>query len=72
MKKTITITLIISLMFFIMLIIFDLINITKIIPLSYNYDWLGFIGTFISGVATLILGIVSIKQNDTLSDLVMI
>ena len=68
MKKTITITLIISLMFFIMLIIFDLINITKIIPLSYNYDWLGFIGTFISGVATLILGIVSIKQNGFLSE----
>lgn len=66
--KKIGITLMVSLiMFFIMLIVFDLINITKIIPLSHNYDWLGFIGTFISGVATLILGIISIKQNDTLS-----
>ena len=68
MKKLIEATLIISLFFFIILIIFDLINITRLIPLSSNYDWLGFIGTFISGIATLVLGIVSIKQNDALSE----
>lgn len=65
-KKLIETTLILSLFFFIILIIFDLINITRLIPLSSNYDWLGFIGTFISGIATLVLGIVSIKQNDAL------
>ena len=68
MKKLIKTTLIISLIFFIMLITFDLINITRLIPLSSNDDWLGFIGTFISGIATLVLGIISIKQNDALSE----
>ena len=68
MKRVIRITLLLALIFFIILIIFDLINITKYIPLSPKYDWLGFLGTFISGMATLILGMVSIKQNDALSE----
>jgi len=68
LKKLIRIILIFALIFFILTIIFDLINITRFIPLSSKYDWLGFIGTFISGLATLILGIVSIKQNKALSE----
>ena len=68
-KKCIT-TLIIILVLIIPLVfmILDLFNITKIIPLTSKYDWLAFIGTYISGLCTIILGIVSIKQNKTLSD----
>ncbi len=50
------------------LIIMDILNVTHIIHLTSNYDWLAFIGAYISGLCTIILGIVSIKQNKTLSD----
>lgn len=68
-KKCMT-TLIIILVLIIPLVfmILDLFNITKIIPLTSKYDWLAFIGTYISGLSTIILGIVSTKQNKTLAD----
>ena len=52
----------------ILIIDLDLLNITNIIPLTSKYDWLGFLGAYISGICTLVLGIISIKQNDTLSN----
>ncbi len=52
----------------ILIIFLDLFNITSIIPLTNKYDWLGFLGAYISGICTLFLGIISIKQNDTLSN----
>ena len=66
--KILNITFIIMLLLFIFIVILDLVNITGFISLSSKYDWLGFVGTYISGMATLILGIISIKQNETLSD----
>ena len=66
--KILNITFIIMLLLFIFIVILDLVNITDFISLSSKYDWLGFVGTYISGMATLILGIISIKQNETLSD----
>ncbi|MBQ3475614.1 MAG: hypothetical protein IJH20_05535 [Bacilli bacterium] len=51
------------------LIVLDFINITKYFPFTKSYDWLSFFGAYISGLCTLILGIVSIKQNNTLSNL---
>ena len=53
----------------IVLLIFDFVNITKYIPITFEYDWLGFVGAYITGICTLILGIVSIKQNDALSNI---
>lgn len=35
--------------------------------LTVNYDWLAYIGTYFSAMATLILGMISIKQNEVLA-----
>lgn len=51
------------------LILLDFLNITNILPFTEKYDWLSFIGSYIAGVCTLILGIVSIRQNETLSNI---
>ena len=53
----------------IVLIGLDFFNVTKVFPFTKNYDWLAFVGTYIAGVCTLFLGIVTIKQNGALSDL---
>lgn len=60
--------LLIALTFPVIIIILDLVNITHIFPLTSKYDWLGFIGAYISGICTLWLGLISIKQNDTLEN----
>ncbi len=52
----------------ILLMVLDLCNITNIIKFTSKYDWLGFIGAYISGVCTLWLGIISISQNETLEE----
>lgn len=49
------------------LIILDLLSITKLVPLSKTYDWLSFIGAYVSGIGALFLAYVSIKQNQNLS-----
>lgn len=46
----------------------DVLNITNILHLTNKYDWLAFIGAYISGLCTIILGIVSTRQNKTLAD----
>ena len=52
----------------ILIIVLDLCNITETIKLTSKYDWLGFIGAYISGVCTLWLGMISISQNETLKE----
>ncbi len=47
----------------------DLINVRDIIPVTDNYDWLGFVGSCLSAFGALTLGLISIKQNESLSDL---
>lgn len=51
----------------IVLLILDFINITNYINITEKYDWLNFIGTYISGLATLTLGYIAFKQNESLS-----
>ncbi len=51
------------------ILILDLMNISKIIPFTFNFDWLAFVGGYLSFVATLILANVSIKQNNRLNDI---
>ncbi len=48
-------------------LILDFTNITNYIQVTKNYDWLNFIGTYISGLATLTLGYIAFKQNESLS-----
>ena len=51
------------------LICLDFLNITSFLPFTEKYDWLAFFGAYITGLCTLVLGIVTINQNKTLSDL---
>ena len=51
------------------LICLDFLNITGFLPFTEKYDWLAFLGAYITGLCTLVLGIVTIKQNKALSDL---
>lgn len=51
------------------ILLLDLVNISKIIPFTFNFDWLSFVGGYISFVATIILATVAIKQNDRLNEI---
>lgn len=53
----------------ILLLIFDLLNIKRVINISSNYDWLSFIGTYLSGLAVLIISLITVKQNDRLAEI---
>ncbi|MBR6504508.1 MAG: hypothetical protein IKT41_02130 [Clostridia bacterium] len=50
MKKYILIIVTMSIMFLMILFILDLTNITQYIPFSKQYDWLGFVGTYIGSI----------------------
>lgn len=65
-KKSYLVIIIIAFLCPIIIAILDFVDITHIVPLTAKYDWLGFIGAYISGICTLWLGLISIKQNDTL------
>ena len=67
MKKIILTFIVLFFLAPIIFLILDLIDVTNIIPLTEKYDWLSFIGTYISGLATLTLGYVAFKQNESLS-----
>ena len=67
MKKLNLVLLVVIIIPFV-LIVLDILNITNILHLTNKYDWLAFIGAYISGLCTIILGIVSTKQNQTLAD----
>lgn len=69
MKKILLSVGICSLSLFTLIIVLDLLNISNLIPLTKEYDWLSFIGTYFAGVGTIFLGIVSINQNNKLSNL---
>lgn len=52
----------------IIIVILDYANIS-LINMTRNYDWLAFIGAYMGSIATLALGYVSIKQNETLGNI---
>ena len=52
-----------------LILLLDILNISNVIPLTNKYDWLAFFGSYISGICTIVLGLVTIKQNNSLSSL---
>ena len=63
----------IAVLFFIfpiILLILDLFNIRIIFfNITDNYDWLGFLGTYISSIITLFLAYTTVKQNKQIEDI---
>lgn len=52
----------------IIVLLIDLADISSLIPFTFEFDWLAFFGGYLSFSATLLLAMVSIKQNDRLNE----
>ena len=62
MKKYISTIIIISLIFLLIVLVLDISNITQYIPFSKQYDWLGFIGTYIGSVLGSVITLFGVYQ----------
>lgn len=62
MKKYILTIIIISLIFLLIVFILDMSNITQYIPFSKQYDWLGFVGTYIGSILGSIITLFGVYQ----------
>ena len=69
MKKEHKIIFIIMIGIPILLLLLDLGEIRKIIPVTDNYDWLSFIGSCLSAFGALMLGLLAMRQNESLKEL---
>lgn len=62
MKKYILTIIIISLIFLLIVFILDMSNITQYNPFSKQYDWLGFVGTYIGSILGSIITLFGVYQ----------
>lgn len=62
MKKYILIIIITSLIFLSMVLVLDITNITQYIPFSKQYDWLGFVGTYVGSILGSVITLFGVYQ----------